>query len=119
MTQGLHCCYVSGYRIIYEVQQQDAEHLPSEAKVLQHVNIEQLIQAVSTDTGIPPGRVRRILLRAEQLKSLMEQGSVASAAPAAPTNTRETNDPLPWYPVGANGRLRPPQSPPQSPLQEL
>lgn len=97
------------------MQLQDAEYLSSEAKVLQHVNIEQLIQAVSTDTGMPPGRVRRILLSAEQLKSLMEQGSVANAAPAAAANTRKTNDPLRWYPVGANGRLRPPQLP----LQEL
>lgn len=87
--------------------------MSSAPQVLQNVNIEQLIQAVAAETSIPPGRVRRILLSAEQLKSLMEQGSVANAAPAGSAKNMKTNDPLLWYPVGANGRLRPPQPPVQ------
>jgi len=77
------------------------------------ISLDKLCDAVSADTGIPPGRVRRILLSAERLRTLMAQTPVdaATSAISSPVN----RDPLRWYPVGDNGRLQPPSPVEQEP----
>jgi len=65
--------------------------------------------AVATETVIPPGRVRKVLLAAQRFQQTGQAGPRATT-PALPT------DPLRFYPFGAlgfsalraNGRLHPP-----------
>ena len=82
---------------------------------------------MAADTGIPAGRVRKILLSAERLRPSLQPGAVQAAtaqgdAMASGANGQASatspgaaatasDDPLRWYPIGANGRLRPPQPP--------
>lgn len=65
------------------------------------------MEAVSADTGMPPGRVRRLLLSAERWKAALEQNPDAVHSAGASADSSGGHDPLRWYPVGANGRLRP------------
>jgi hypothetical protein len=67
-----------------------------------HSSIDQLCAAVSEEIGMPVGRVRRVALALERQR-LRVAGTGDPAAGAA-----QPEDPLRWYPLGANGRLRPP-----------
>jgi hypothetical protein len=98
------------------VQRESSSDPSRSSPTPQRFSLDQLAEAVSVDTGIPPGRVLRILISAERLKALMEQGAEGSLPPgvatsATPTQHASTNDPVRWYPVGANGRLRAPLPP--------
>lgn len=64
-----------------------------------HSSFDQLCAAVADDIGMPVGRVRRVALALER-----QRLRAASAAPGSAAQ----DDPLRWYPLGANGRLRPP-----------
>lgn len=76
-------------------------------------SINSLCAAVSTDIGMPVGRVRKVVLAVLR----HQQGqAVAGAEPGGEGGLAagiDPGDPLRWYPLGANGRLRPPQ--PQQP----
>ncbi len=85
---------------------------------------------MAADTGVPAGRVRKILLSAERLRQSLQPGAIHAAtaqgdamasgphrqaSAASPDAAAATDDPLRWYPIGANGRLRPPQPPEPQP----
>lgn len=72
--------------------------------------LASLCAAVAAETGIPQGRVRKVLQVAQRHQ---RAGGVTPAPPptpdpgaAAPPGSRA--DRLRYYPLGANGRLRPP-----------
>ncbi|TVS02133.1 MAG: hypothetical protein EA413_13250 [Cyanobium sp. PLM2.Bin73] len=77
-----------------------------------HSSFDQLCAAVADDIGMPVGRVRRVALALERQRlraASAAPGSDPLAAPAgAPQGSAAQDDPLRWYPLGANGRLRPP-----------
>ncbi|MFU8884745.1 MAG: hypothetical protein ACNA8O_04725 [Cyanobacteriota bacterium] len=62
--------------------------------------LDALCTAVAADTGVPVGRVKKVLLSAQR-----QQGActATSPPPSAPHG-----DPLRHYPLGANGRTYPP-----------
>lgn len=62
-----------------------------------------LIAALSAETGLPPGRVHKVL-------AALQRHLASPGAPTAATigNEATSVDPLRFYPIGANGRLRPP-----------
>lgn len=65
-----------------------------------------LCAAVAVETGIPEGRVRKVIQAAQHY-----QHAPGLSAPHANASTGESDapaDPLRFYPLGANGRLRPP-----------
>lgn len=79
---------------------------------------------MAADTGVPAGRARKILLSAERLRPSLQPGAIQAAtaqgdamasgphrqaSAASPGAAAASDDPLRWYPIGANGRLRPPQ----------
>ena len=76
--------------------------LPLQLHGSMHSSIDQLCAAVSEEIGMPVGRVRRVLLALERQRQLAAGASDTAAGAAQP------EDPLRWYPLGANGRLRPP-----------
>lgn len=77
-----------------------------------HSSLDQLCAAVSHEIGMPAGRVRRVALALERQRQLAGSGATGSDQPVAPASSppaaAEPDDPLRWYPLGANGRLRPP-----------
>jgi len=75
-----------------------AQHPPASAGASP---LEDVCAAVATETGIPPGRVRKVLLAAQRYQQT-GQADPPATTPALPT------DPLRFYPLGANGRLHPP-----------
>jgi hypothetical protein len=65
-----------------------------------------LCAAVAVETGIPEGRVRKVIQAAKH-----HQHAPGLSAPLARASTGAPDapaDPLRFYPLGANGRLRPP-----------
>jgi hypothetical protein len=56
--------------------------------------------AVAAETGVPAGRVRKVLLAAQRL------GQAGGQAPAVEGSTAPPH-PLRFYPLGANGRIQP------------
>lgn len=108
MVQSDRCCYVDFISDeACTVQQRSSGDPPAPQPEL-----ELLARAVSDETSIPLGRVRRILISAERLKPLMKTLTTTPAslgeADAPRTDSPCSDDPLRWYPIGANGRLRPP-----------
>ncbi|MFO8238369.1 MAG: hypothetical protein R6U00_09015 [Prochlorococcaceae cyanobacterium] len=77
-----------------------------------HSSFDQLCAAVSAEIGMPVGRVRRVALALEHQRLRAARGDHGSDSPAAqastPPDAAESDDHLRWYPLGANGRLRPP-----------
>jgi len=89
-----------------------------------------LCAEVSADTGIPEGRVRKVILAAQRHQHDPGLGAGAQTSTAAspdPIQPRSNpcdpphsqsgatvpgglSDPLRFHPLGANGRLRPPGS---------
>jgi hypothetical protein len=74
--------------------------------------LASLCAEVAAETGIPEGRVRKVLQLAQRLH---REGRMNSAPPAAadpglesPSASGSAADRLRYYPLGANGRLRPP-----------
>jgi hypothetical protein len=62
--------------------------------------LDALCTAVAADTGVPVGRVKKVLLSAQR------QQGVCTAPSPPPTALH--GDPLRHYPLGANGRTYPP-----------
>lgn len=67
--------------------------------------LESLCAAIAADTGIPTGRVKKVLLSAQRQQGAVNPSDNPSAwpAPQAPQA-----DPLRFHPLGANGRIHPP-----------
>jgi hypothetical protein len=63
--------------------------------------LDSLCAAVAADTGIPTGRVKKVLLSAQR----QQLAGNPSATPASPVAHA---DPLRFHPLGANGRTYPP-----------
>jgi hypothetical protein len=63
--------------------------------------LDFLCAAVAADTGIPTGRVKKVLLSAQR----QQQAGNPSAPPAS---LAPQADPLRFHPLGANGRIHPP-----------
>lgn len=63
--------------------------------------LESLCAAIAADTGIPTGRVKKVLLSAQR-----QQLAVNPSAWPAPQIPQA--DPLRFHPLGANGRIHPP-----------
>ncbi len=63
---------------------------------------------------MPSGRIRKVLMALQRhvpdcLQGLPEAGiSVGADAPPKDSSPERLLDPLRFYPIGANGRLRPP-----------
>ena len=91
-------------------RQNHGDQLPS-STAGQRDSLAQLADAVSVDTGVPPGRVLRILQCAELLRSSMDKGYASPPTPSVPTKTPTSTDRLRWYPFGPNGRIQPPVPP--------
>lgn len=72
-------------------------------------SIDSLCSAVSAEIGMPAGRVRKVVMAI-----LRRQQGILPPAAAAPDGEGAEQGPtgeherLRWYPLGANGRLRPP-----------
>ena len=69
--------------------------------------LDELCAAVASETGIPPGRVKKVLLAAQR-----HQGAGTPRPPAAAPPVSQ--DPLRFYPLGANGRIHPPLPQPRA-----
>lgn len=63
--------------------------------------LDSLCAAVAADTGLPMGRVRKVLLSARHLQQSGEVHPPPEAVTTPP-------DPLRYHPLGANGRIHPP-----------
>jgi hypothetical protein len=72
-------------------------------------SIDQLCAAVSEEIGMPVGRVPRVVLAMERQR-LRATGanSDPGSDPGAVQPAAQPENSLRWYPLGANGRLRPP-----------
>jgi hypothetical protein len=66
--------------------------------------MDSLCAAISGDIGMPEGRVRKVLVA---LRRHCE-GRGAEAGVSPEPGATGSVDPLLWYPLGANGRQRPP-----------
>jgi hypothetical protein len=71
-------------------------------------DLNSLSAAVAAETGIPPGRVKKVLLSARRY----EQTGPPPSSPPAPLATKA--DPLRFYPLGPNGRTHPPLHQPRA-----
>ncbi|MEB3320584.1 MAG: hypothetical protein VKI63_06565 [Cyanobium sp.] len=78
-------------------------------------HLNQLSEAVAADTGIPAGRVRKVLLSARRHASSLEAAPPLPQRAAQPAADAPRDDRLRWYPLGANGGLRPPAPPEPAP----
>jgi hypothetical protein len=68
---------------------------------------DSLCAAVATETGIPVGRVKKVLLSARHHQQ-------SGKPPAPPEPWPGQDDPLRYYPLGANGRIHPPVPQPRA-----
>ncbi len=71
-------------------------------------SIDRLCAAVAEEVGMPVGRVRRVVLALQRQRQRSMAGIAAASAAAPGLEAAAPDDPLRWYPLGANGRLRPP-----------
>ncbi|MCU0528191.1 MAG: hypothetical protein MUD04_01600 [Cyanobium sp. Prado107] len=80
-------------------------------------SIDSLCSAVSAEIGMPAGRVRKVvmaILRRQQ--GIVPPAAETTDGEAAEPGSEGLNERLRWYPLGANGRLRP-TLPEQAPVQ--
>ncbi|MCP9928025.1 hypothetical protein [Cyanobium sp. CH-040] len=71
-------------------------------------SIDSLCSAVSADIGMPAGRVRKVVMAILRLQQgILPPAAAMSDAEAAEPDPAGLNGRLRWYPLGANGRLRP------------
>ena len=83
---------------------------------LSDLNTPELCAAVSADTGIPQGRVNKVVLALQRHlasgTSPQTSGQIPGQILAEPKQgkepEKEQENPLRFYPIGANGSLRPP-----------
>ena len=83
---------------------------------LSDLNTPELCAAVSADTGIPQGRVNKVVLALQRHlasgTSPQTSGQIPGQILAEPEQKqeleKEQENPLRFYPIGANGSLRPP-----------
>lgn len=87
---------------------------------LSDLNTPELCAAVSADTGIPQGRVNKVVLALQRHlasgTSPKTSGQIPGQILAEPEQKqepekkpeKEQENPLRFYPIGANGSLRPP-----------
>ena len=79
---------------------------------LSDLNAPELCAAVSADTGIPQGRVNKVVLALQRHlasgTSPQTSGQIPGQILAEPEQKQELENPLRFYPIGANGSLRPP-----------
>jgi hypothetical protein len=68
--------------------------------------LDSLSAAVAAETGIPMGRVKKVLLSAQR----HQQAGTSVSTPSASLDSHPAvqPDPLRFYPLGANGRTYPP-----------
>jgi hypothetical protein len=62
--------------------------------------LDAVCTAVAAETGVPAGRVRKVLLAAQRLHQAGDRTSTVERSTAPP-------HPLRFYPLGANGRIQP------------
>jgi hypothetical protein len=62
--------------------------------------LDALSAAVAAETGVPAGRVRKVLLAVQRLHQTGGQAEAVQGSPDPP-------HPLRFYPLGANGRIHP------------
>ena len=71
-----------------------------------------LCAAVSADTGIPEGRVRKVIQAAQRLQHTLDQSTATHPLASQPMpEPGSPADRLRYYPIGANGRLSPSPGP--------
>ena len=79
---------------------------------LSDLNAPELCAAVSADTGIPQGRVNKVVLALQRHLASggapQTSGQIPGQILAEPEQKQEPENPLRFYPIGANGSLRPP-----------
>ena len=83
---------------------------------LSDLNTPELCAAVSADTGIPQGRVNKVVLALQrrlasgpsQKTSGQIPGQILAEPEQKQEQEQEQENPLRFYPIGANGSLRPP-----------
>lgn len=63
-------------------------------------SLDSLCAAISAETGMPPGRIKKVVLALQRYQS--------STCLETAAESQGPEDPLRFYPLGANGRLRPP-----------
>ena len=62
--------------------------------------LDSICAAISAETGMPSGRIKKVVLALQRHQS-------STCLESAP-EPQAPEDPLRFYPLGANGRLRPP-----------
>jgi len=94
-----------------------APAVPTQLFSIGPTHLEPLCRQVAAETGVPAGRVRRILISAERhdapRAAAVPLPEEAAAEPAPPQRSDAgpadgAPDRLRWYPIGTNGALRPP-----------
>lgn len=71
-------------------------------------SIASLCAAVSADIGMPAGRVRKVVMAILRLQQgILPPAAATPDAEAAEPDPEGLNERLRWYPLGANGRLKP------------
>jgi hypothetical protein len=74
--------------------------------------LDSLAAAVATETGIPMGRVKKVLLTAQRHQ---QPGTPGPTLPVSlDSQPAAQSDPLRFYPLGANGRIHPPLHQPRA-----
>jgi hypothetical protein len=74
--------------------------------------LDSLAAAVAAETGLPMGRVKKVLLTAQRHQ---QAGTPAPTPPVSLDSQPATQaDPLRFYPLGANGRIHPPLQQPRA-----
>lgn len=74
--------------------------------------LDSLSAAVAAETGIPMGRVKKVLLSAQRHQQVSPSAPRQSGFQAAQPDVPE--DRLRFYPLGANGRTHPPLHQPRN-----
>lgn len=79
-------------------------------------DLDSLCAAVAHQTGLPLGRVRKVIVAAQQHlqhspKHSPRHPQPGSQAPHSATGAQVSTDPLRFYPLGENGRVFPPRAP--------
>lgn len=82
---------------------------PAAGQELSGPALASLCAAVAAETGIPEGRVRKVI---QAVQRHQQAGRPSTSPPATQPGDAPDSpvDRLRFYPLGANGRLRPPQA---------